>query len=168
MLHCNTIELLTLYLVQGCGGAGLVSLDNKLYVVGGFNGQELGDVHVLDVTTSSWLDPNHAQQMPPRSVFGIGAHSQNADASCKEPGIFVFGGEAYPTDLGHSGAGTFTNEVLGFSASSGWKMLSPDGTAPSARGWLAAACMPACLVVHGGNSPSNKRLGDMHMLRFHD
>ena len=149
------------------GGAGLVGLDNKLYVVGGFNGQELGDVHVLDVTTRTWQDPIGAEQMPPRSVFGIGIHVECADAACKQPGIFVFGGEAYPTDLGHEGAGTYTNEVLRFSAASGWKRLSADGAAPSPRGWLAAACMPACMVVHGGNSPSNERLGDMHMLRFH-
>jgi len=156
-----------LCLAQCRGGAGLVGLGNKLYVAGGFNGQELGDVHALDVATRTWQEPISTEQMPPRSVFGIGMHAECGDAACAEPGIFVFGGEAYPTDLGHEGAGTYTNEVLRFSAASGWKRLAAEGAAPSPRGWLAAACMPACMVVHGGNSPSNERLGDMHMLRFH-
>ena len=47
---------------------------DSLYVVGGFNGRELGDTHVFGAADGSWkqLDMSSAQrQLPPRSVAGI-------------------------------------------------------------------------------------------------
>jgi hypothetical protein len=50
---------------------------------------------------------------------------------------------------------------------SGWHKLSPDGPAPTPRGWFASCTSVKGLLVHGGNSPSNERLGDMHLLSLH-
>jgi Kelch motif len=64
--------------VQARGGAAFVGTGDCLYVIGGFNGSELGDTHVFDVAAGSWkqLDTSSAQQqLPPRSVAGIVATS---------------------------------------------------------------------------------------------
>ena len=50
---------------------------------------------------------------------------------------------------------------------SGWHKLSPDGPAPTPRGWFASCTSARGLLVHGGNSPSNERLGDMYLLSLH-
>ena len=60
--------------MQARGGAAFVGTGDSLYVVGGFNGSELGDTHVFDAAAGSWkqLDTSSAQrQLPPRSVAGI-------------------------------------------------------------------------------------------------
>lgn len=59
---------------QARGGAAFAGTGDSLYVVGGFNGKELGDMHMFDVAAGSWkqLDMASAQQqLPPRSVAGI-------------------------------------------------------------------------------------------------
>jgi Galactose oxidase, central domain len=60
--------------MQARGGACFVAAGDSLYVVGGFNGSELGDMHAFDTAAGSWkqLDASSAQrQLPPRSVAGI-------------------------------------------------------------------------------------------------
>ncbi len=45
--------------------------------------------------------------------------------------------------------------------------LQPEGDVPCPRGWLAATATPAGVVIFGGNSNSNERLGDMYLLDMH-
>jgi hypothetical protein len=82
--------------MQGRGGAGLVaSADGQsLFVVGGFAGYELNDVHRFDLATRVWDCPvccsgaavEAAKQLPPRSVFGVSTH---ACAACSHGGHLV-------------------------------------------------------------------------------
>lgn len=71
-------------MAQGRGGAGLVASSDgrSLFIVGGFAGYELNDVHRFDLTTRTWDCPaccsgeagaDHSQ-LPARSVFGISSH----------------------------------------------------------------------------------------------
>lgn len=48
-----------------------------------------------------------------------------------------------------------------------WHRLEAGGEVPAPRGWLAATACASGLVVHGGNSLSNERLGDMFLLEMH-
>lgn len=48
-----------------------------------------------------------------------------------------------------------------------WHKLEVAGEVPAPRGWLAATACASGLVVHGGNSLTNERLGDMYLLEMH-
>lgn len=61
---------------QARGGAGFVAAGESLYIVGGFNGAELGDMHAFDTGSGAWrqLDlANAEERLPPRSVAAIAA-----------------------------------------------------------------------------------------------
>lgn len=86
----------TWVIMQGRGGPGLVaSADgSSLYVVGGFAGYELNDVHRFDLGTRTWDCPAccsgegapDRSLLPARSVFGVSAHSC---AACDHGGHLV-------------------------------------------------------------------------------
>ncbi len=54
------------------GGPQLVSTNTALYVLFGFSGHELGDVHQYDLTQNQWTELKLAGSVPPpRSVVSI-------------------------------------------------------------------------------------------------
>ncbi|KAH6781000.1 Galactose oxidase/kelch repeat superfamily protein [Perilla frutescens var. hirtella] len=143
------------------GGPGLAAILGKIWVVYGFSGDELDDVHCFDSKAGKWAFVETTGEKPtPRSVFstvGIGKY------------IFVHGGEIDPSDLGHLGAGKFSNEVYALDTETlVWRRWA-DGPGsdghPGARGWCAFAGGELDgqegLLVYGGNSPSNDRLDDI-------
>lgn len=72
------------------------------------------------------------------------------------------------TALGHSGAGSFSNDLFCLdTACQHWHHGAPAGTPPPPRGWLAATACAAGVVVHGGNGVDNQRLADMWLLEMH-
>ncbi|KAL7128580.1 hypothetical protein ABFS83_13G004900 [Erythranthe nasuta] len=144
------------------GGPGLVSVGGKIWVVYGFSGVELDDVHCFDPIEGVWAPVETSGEKPtPRSVFscvGIGKF------------VFVFGGEIDPSDLGHLGAGRFVGDVYALDTETlVWKkwddVASPDCDHPGPRGWCAFGGGRRegkdGLIVYGGNSLSNDRLGDI-------
>lgn len=150
---------------QNCkprGGPGLAVSLGKIWLVYGFSGVELDDVHSFDLVEEKWIQVETTGEKPtPRSVFstlGIGKY------------IFIYGGEIDPSDLGHLGAGKFSAEVYALDTETlAWKKLedgSNSGKHPGPRGWCAFACGKLDgqegLLVYGGNSPSNDRLEDMY------
>ncbi|KAK3121267.1 hypothetical protein QOZ80_8BG0649820 [Eleusine coracana subsp. coracana] len=150
------------------GGPGLAVAAGKVWVVYGFGGEdELDDVHCYDPATGRWdaVEAGGDIRPSPRSVFcvaGIGKH------------VLLFGGEVDPSDLGHLGAGKFSAEAFALDTETGaWKRLD-DGASesenhPGPRGWCAFAAGEMDgrrgLLVYGGNSPTNDRLGDIYF--FH-
>lgn len=148
---------------KGRGGTGLVVAQGKIWVVYGFAGHEVDDVHCFDPAQSSWAKVETTGEKPTaRSVFstaGIGKY------------IFIFGGEVDPSDLGHMGAGKFAQEVYALDTETlewkRWDDIGPElGHHPGPRGWCAFACGlldgKEGLLVYGGNSPSNDRLDDIY------
>lgn len=150
--------------MQPRGGASLLVYKHTLFLIGGFNGKELGDVHVYDLNQKQgWQEVTGGYRLPARSVFACGILSQRAS----DDWIVVFGGEVDPSGLGHEGAGDYVNEVFGLDPHQpelGWKMLTVEGTAPSPRAWLASTSCSYGIALHGGNAPDNARLGDMYIL----
>lgn len=146
---------------KGRGGTGLAVALGKIWVVYGFAGMEMDDVHCFDPAHEKWTQVETSGEKPmARSVFstfGIGKY------------IFICGGEVDPSDLGHLGAGKFTSETFVLDTETLiWKRLD-DGAGsedhPGPRGWCAFAegCLNGNqgLLVYGGNSPTNDRLDDI-------
>ncbi|GAB4859323.1 hypothetical protein Ancab_010785 [Ancistrocladus abbreviatus] len=146
---------------KGRGGTGLTVSQDKVWVVYGFAGKEMDDVHCFDLVNKKWAEVETIGENPTaRSVFSTTSIGKY---------IFVCGGEVDPSDLGHSGAGKFSAEVYALDTETlVWKKLLDNlssGDHPGPRGWCAfAGCeldgQPG-LLVYGGNSPSNDRLDDI-------
>lgn len=145
------------------GGPGLAFAGGKVWVVYGFSGDaELDDVHSYDPGTGEWAVVDTTGDKPtPRSVLcaaGVGKH------------VVVFGGEVDPSDLGHLGAGKFSAEAFVLDTETGaWARLDDAGSGhhPGPRGWCAFSAGTLDgrrgMLVYGGNSPTNDRLGDMFL-----
>ncbi|KAI4305626.1 hypothetical protein L6164_028982 [Bauhinia variegata] len=150
--------------IKGRGGPGLAVAQGKIWVVYGFAGEEVDDVHYFDPAHKTWAQVETSGEKPTaRSVFstvGIGKY------------IVISGGEIDPSDQGHLGAGKFSGETYVLDTETlAWKKLE-DGLGsdshPGPRGWCAFAGGRRDgregLLVYGGNSPSNDRLDDIFFL----
>ncbi|KAK9285672.1 hypothetical protein L1049_024871 [Liquidambar formosana] len=147
--------------LKGRGGPGLVVASGKIWVVYGFAGMEVDDVHCYDPVHEEWAQVETKGEKPTaRSVFstaGIGKY------------IFVYGGEIDPSDLGHLGAGKFSGEFYVLDTETlmwkRWDDGSDSSDHPGPRGWCAFGAGKRDgkegLLVYGGNSPSNDRLDDI-------
>ncbi|KAM7271945.1 hypothetical protein ACFE04_031159 [Oxalis oulophora] len=146
---------------KGRGGPGFAVAQEKIWVVYGFAGSEMDDVHSFDPISQTWTQVETSGEKPTaRSVFSTAVIGKY---------VIVYGGEIDPSDLGHMGAGKFSGDVYALDMETlVWKKCN-DGvgieTHPGARGWCAFATgyrdgKPG-LLVYGGNSPSNDRLGDI-------
>lgn len=145
------------------GGPGLAVSGGKVWVVYGFSGEELDDVHAFNALEGIWAHVETKGNKPsPRSVFctvGIGKY------------LVIYGGEIDPSDQGHLGAGMFSREVFALDTETHvWRRLEEFGDGgvehPGPRGWCAFAGAKVGgeegLLVYGGNSPTNDRLGDIY------
>lgn len=145
------------------GGPGLVALNNYIWVLFGFCGHELADIHRFDLSKQVW-EQVHCQGETPtgRSVFGTATIGSN---------ILLYGGEVDPSDQGHMGAGAFSSELLALDTElQTWsRVVAAVGDKhPGARGWYAAASFDNSMLVYGGNSDSNDRLDDIFILSIED
>nr|KAG5694897.1 hypothetical protein BaRGS_029514 [Batillaria attramentaria] len=154
-------KLPTSDVILGRGGAGFTAVGNKLYVIGGFAGKEMGDMHEFDTETLQWRQMEVTPSLPPRSVFGVVSLGSR---------IFVIGGEVDPSDLGHAGAGQFSDEVYVLDTkdeAAGWRKVETTGEKKlSPRGWFSAAPFGSDgVLVFGGNALDNSRLDDAYLLK---
>jgi N-acetylneuraminic acid mutarotase len=169
---------------EGClgrGGPGFVALDGSLWVIGGFTGREASDIHRFDMAANSWetnitvTSADHDQPaFTGRSVFGRGGHDCST-AGCGHAGhLLVFGGEIDPSDLGHAGAGDFSNTTYCMDPKTRtWHTVltsnGDDQYYPGCRGW-AASCELSNrgVIVSGGMDNENKRLDDLYLFDYHE
>ncbi|MQM14703.1 hypothetical protein Taro_047638 [Colocasia esculenta] len=143
------------------GGPGISFTGGKIWVVYGFSGEELDDVHCFDPASGEWEMVETAGEKPiARSVFstaGIGKY------------VVLYGGEVDPSNLGHLGAGKFVGDAYALDTTTDiWMKLedsSNTGEHPGPRGWCAFSVGrregKQGLLVYGGNSPTNDRLDDI-------
>jgi N-acetylneuraminic acid mutarotase len=140
------------------GGPQLVSTDSALYVLFGFSGRELGDIHRYDLNQNQWTEMQLAGTAPqPRSVHCACPVNDNE--------IFVFGGEKEPSKQGHLGAGEYWQDAFILDTRTGiWTQVPQDapGEWPTARGWIASTSVLNGVVIHGGFDGTD-RLGDLHI-----
>ncbi|MED6125456.1 hypothetical protein PIB30_068738 [Stylosanthes scabra] len=146
---------------KGRGGPGLAAVRGKIWVVYGFAGMEVDDVHCFDFANKTWAQVETGGQKPTaRSVFSTASYGKY---------IILYGGEIDPSDQGHMGAGKFSGDVFVLDTETlEWKRLEErveSGSHPGPRGWCAFAGAQRDgqegLLVYGGNSPTNDRLDDI-------
>lgn len=146
---------------KGRGGPGLAVTGEKIWVVYGFSGEELDDVHCFDRMSNQWAEVETRGEKPtPRSVFSMIAVGKD---------IIMYGGEVDPSDQGHLGAGKFSDQVYGLDTETlewkRWEDSCDGGNHPGPRGWCAFAAGRRDgregILVYGGNSPTNDRLDDI-------
>ena len=149
--------------IEGRGGAGLAYCGGKVYVIGGFAGREMNDVHEYDVESKKWSQVVFDVPFPPRSVFGVAVLDDVIVTIC---------GEVDPSDKGHAGAGHFSNECYAWKTSEKekkWQKLGlADDVVPEPRGWFPAAVVARDknVLIFGGNSLTNERLNDTYLMKF--
>ncbi|KAJ7544276.1 hypothetical protein O6H91_09G072000 [Diphasiastrum complanatum] len=144
------------------GGPGLAVVNGAVWVIFGFCGHELTDVHRYDTKKQVWEEVKISGDNPTgRSVFGTATIGKY---------IVLYGGEVDPSDQGHMGAGAFSGDVYFLDTENlTWtrgEVEAEEGQHPGARGWFAAASFGNAMLVYGGNSDSNDRLDDMHVLKI--
>jgi len=148
----------------------------------GFAGYELGADHTLDIYTISsdtWRSvvpaPDSTHGYPgPRSVHGLVSFKSksNPDAIA-----LMYYGERDASTLGHSGAGTFWDDIWllerkGAEQLSWKKVSSPEGgKSPEARGWFPSASFldeagETNVVLFGGLLSSNERSDELWVLKI--
>ncbi|TFJ81544.1 hypothetical protein NSK_006796 [Nannochloropsis salina CCMP1776] len=149
--------------MKGRGGAGVTGVGGKVWVLGGFAGEEAKDMWAFDLASKTWEDWSESSaDLIPRSVFGLQPVQGGRT-------LLLFGGEVDPSSAGHMGAGGFAADTLLFSLDlkgEGFKSaLSASASAPSPRGWYGH-CLTRTegYVVVGGLAPDNSRLGDVWIL----
>ncbi|KAI9029427.1 hypothetical protein DFJ74DRAFT_629853 [Hyaloraphidium curvatum] len=161
------------------GGPGLALLRGHLVLFGGFNGAELGDVHVWPAGGTDWLEPHVIGEKRPgaRSVLGFAPLSVSLDGR-KEDVLLALYGERDPSPYGHVGAGKYWDDVWALRLIEGedglkaeWLPCEVAGEKPAGRGWWVAASVPArdgggyeAVLCHGGFDGKD-RLGDLWEIR---
>ena len=158
------------------GGSSLVALPKTMYsparllLLFGFNGQQMGDLWTFDLPSSTkWDDGDLANtKWVDRTLEQVGdVPSARSVAAVTAVGdkVFVFGGEAVPSDAGHEGAGAFTNDAFVLNPlTMTWCAVAHGDTAPPARGWAGAAQIKGenghAVAVWGGLDSTNTRACD--------
>ncbi|CAD5323259.1 unnamed protein product [Arabidopsis thaliana] len=143
------------------GGAGLEVVQGKVWVVYGFNGCEVDDVHYYDPVQDKWTQVETFGVRPSeRSVFASAALGKH---------IVIFGGEIAMDPLAHVGPGQLTDGTFALDTETlQWERLDKFGgeeETPSSRGWAASTTATIGgkkgLVMHGGKAPTNDRFDDL-------
>ncbi|KAG7605329.1 Nitrile-specifier protein 5 [Arabidopsis thaliana] len=145
---------------KGRGAPGLVVVEGRIWVLFGFDGNELGDIHCFDLASEQWKAVETTGDVPAaRSVFPAVSYGKY---------IVIYGGEEEPHELMHMGAGKMSGEVYQLDTETlVWERIvcGNEEEKPSQRGWCAFTKAvkdgEEGLLVHGGNSPTNERLDDL-------
>jgi hypothetical protein len=151
---------------------------------GGFSGYEIGgDLDVYDTQLDKWFsyDLSKNGEVPKaRSVHALITVDLTGNDLERVVALLLFGElDPAPVELGHDGAGKFSDEV--------WALIRPEcpeyllefekfswskvenrreGEWPEARGWFgASAWTQGKVVVIGGLNGRNERLGDSWILQ---
>ncbi|KAI6781572.1 Kelch repeat protein [Emericellopsis cladophorae] len=155
------------------GGTSIAHVGGKIYRVGGFDGktEQGGALDILDVGQNKWAAINYtadnAQGPEPRSVAAL--------LAVESKYLISLFGERNPSSLGHAGAGKMLGDVWAWDIEGAtWQKIEPSiagEAAPAPRGWFDADISQndgeaPTLIVHGGLSEDNERLGDVWMLKF--
>lgn len=155
------------------GGTSIAYVGEKIYRSGGFDGksEQGGALDILDIGQNKWSSitypADNVNGPEPRSVAAL----LSVDVQGKGFLISMFG-ERDPSSLGHAGAGKMLDDVWAWDIEGGyWQKVeaSKDGAQPAARGWFDADVdttedKMSTIVVHGGLSEENVRLGDVWTL----
>ena len=132
----------------------------RVQVICGFAGHERSDVHRYSPQASTWTQCEAAEEgLRPRSVFPVG--------TLPGGGAVIVGGEVEPSEVGHSGAGGFANDVvLVFpGGADARKTLTATVTSssevPCPRGWGSMCPAPTALAPSAENGAAFVMFGGL-------
>lgn len=134
--------------IKGRGGPNLIaSPDGKrVFVTGGFSGEENMDMHSFDLETQTWTQVETAGWRA-RSVCISSSLSLSGGGGV----LVVFGGEVNISEKGHEGAGEFENDVVLFDGEGKFITVAKPENAPVIRGWGSGDRFgPNSLIFFGG------------------
>ncbi|EOA30382.1 hypothetical protein CARUB_v10013503mg [Capsella rubella] len=143
------------------GGAGLEVVKGKVWVVYGFNGCEVDDVHYYDPDHDKWTQVETFGERPSeRSVFASAAVGKH---------ILLFGGEIAMDPQGHVGPGQLTDGTFALNTKTlKWERVDKfcdEEETPSSRGWTASTIGTINgkkgIIMHAGKAPNNDRFDDL-------
>jgi hypothetical protein len=165
------------------GGTVLAPFSSRyLLRFGGFSGYEIGgNLDVYDTQLEKWssYDLSKNGEVPKaRSVHALIPVNLTGKGLERVIALLLFGElDPAPVELGHDGAGKFSNDVWALVCPNGsdperfenfhWLRVSGDGEGewPEARGWFgASAWADGKVIVVGGLNGRNERLGDSWIL----
>ena len=153
------------------GGTSIAYHDGKLYRMNGFDGtaEQGSTIDVFDVSQKSWS----TKKFEADGVHGPEARSVAAflPLTLKDRAMLVtLLGEHDPSSLGHAGAGKMLGDWWLYDiAADSWTRgeSTVGGQEPAPRGWFDADVVDSNkIVVTGGLSETNERLGDVWVLLF--
>lgn len=152
------------------GGASVAYFQEKVYRANGFDGEKEqgGALDVLDIASGSWstisFTPDGVQGPEARSVAALLPVVIHGKVY-----LATMFGERDPSALGHSGAGKMLSDAWAWDIEQGkWQKIAAAGDIPEPRGWFDADVVEngEAIIVHGGLSEDNKRLGDVWKLKL--
>ncbi|KAF9200912.1 hypothetical protein BGZ49_008855 [Haplosporangium sp. Z 27] len=164
------------------GGAAMTYHDNKIYVHGGFNGQEQSDLVVYDISSGKWTQALPKPNTPVPGARSVHAIVPIAAKDAKSDRLLILFGEGDPSALGHDGAGNFWGDIWtvalpksldgapGSSLYVNYEQIPLEGSqgnsenVPGPRGWFPAQSWNDKVLVSGGLSSNNERLSDLYLL----
>ena len=139
------------------GGPTLCSgHNNQLFVHGGFNGKELGELFVCDLQSLIWkqLIPTDSVIPGPRSVHSLLPLKSGSM-------LITICGEKEPSKKGHLGSGEYWNDTFVYDVDANkWTKCIYD-TGPSARGWIQATNVNDNTIILFGGFTGDDRINDI-------
>ncbi|KAF9421780.1 hypothetical protein BGZ76_003938 [Entomortierella beljakovae] len=164
------------------GGAAMTYHDNKVYVHGGFNGQEQSDLVIYNIPSGEWTQTIPSPNTPVPGARSVHAIVPITAKDSESDRLLILFGEGDPSALGHAGAGNFwgdiwtvtlpkaLNHAPGSSLLVNYEKIALEGyqgnseSIPCPRGWFPAHSWNDKVIVSGGLSSTNERLSDLYLL----
>ena len=132
--------------MEGRGGTPLaVTRDGDIFVVGGFAGREMADIHKYSIKEGKWTTMKEVRSTKwnPNKVFMTilfqTLPAARSVALCVEMSgrLVLVGGELAPSARGHAGAGNFSDQATILGLEGAGVRLEGESEGPRARGWSA-------------------------------
>ncbi|KAF9347685.1 hypothetical protein BGX26_000847 [Mortierella sp. AD094] len=162
------------------GGAAMTYHNNRLFIHGGFNGQEQSDMVVYDISSGKWTQTSPSPNAPgARSVHAI---VPVATEDSELDRLLILFGEGKPSALGHEGAGEFWGDIWSATLSKHPSHAPGENlpvkyeqialaalqeghdNLPRPRGWFQALPWNDKVLLSGGLASGNERLADLYLL----
>ncbi|HIK06183.1 MAG TPA: hypothetical protein IGS40_15945 [Trichormus sp. M33_DOE_039] len=138
-------------------GHSAILYQNSMIIFGGEdnnNGATLNDVHVLDLVSWTWIQPQICGQIPENRSFHTAVLFQNQ--------MLVWGGYKKAKDGGYifSDVDVHLLDLKNWE----WIQITPDGIAPDARSHHSAVLFQDKLFIDGGSYDIYTARNDLHLL----
>ncbi len=138
-------------------GHSAILYQNSMIIFGGEDNEtseSLSDVHLLDLETWTWMQPQVSGEIPPSRSFHTAILVQDS--------MLVWGGHAEAKDGGYIFSDVAVH-ILNLKTWQ-WSQVTPKGTPPEARSQHSTALFKDKLFIYGGSYDIYAARDDLHLL----